>query len=61
MMWKLTLVCCSYLDGIERFATREEAEAFRETYTSGPRVNPHGYSGTGAGHKRAAILQKEAA
>jgi hypothetical protein len=54
--WVLTLTCCGRDDGTARFATSEEADAFREGYTSGPGVDPHGYSGDGySGHRRSAV------
>jgi hypothetical protein len=56
--WRLRLVCCERDDGTVAFATRDEAEAFREAYTSGPGVDHRGYSATAPfeGHVRAAIL-----
>ncbi len=57
--WIVTLTCCGREDGIFRAATWAEAEAFRESYTSGPGVNPHGYSGGSAsGHQRSAVISK---
>lgn len=49
--WRLRLVCCGRDDGEEFFATWEEADSFRQSYTSGPGV------GMG-GHDRAAILER---
>lgn len=60
--WRLKLICCGRDDGTETFATREQADAFREAYTSGPSVDPHGYSAAYPnGHQRAAILTHEEA
>lgn len=57
MTWTLKLICCGRDDGSVTFQTWEEADDFREAYTSGYAVDPHGYSGTGtSGHQRAAIL-----
>ena len=55
--WCVRLICCGRDDGTEHFPTWEEADAFRNSYASGPGVDPHGYSGghTG-GHQRAAII-----
>ena len=46
--WVLRLVCCGYDDGIERYATWDEADMFRQTYVTGP-----------GGHDRAAILTRD--
>ena len=48
--WVLRLVCCGYDDGIERYATWDEADMFRQTYVTGP-----------GGHDRAAILTRDLA
>ena len=50
--WRLALICCGRDDGVEWFATYEEADAFRESYTSGPGVDEPG------GHDRSTILDK---
>lgn len=57
--WRLRLICCGRDEGSVRFQTSEEADAFRESYTSGPGVHPNGYSAheTETGHKRAAIKE----
>lgn len=47
--WTLRLICCGRDDGTECFDTWNEADAFRESYTTGPGVGPDG-------HDRAAIL-----
>lgn len=58
--WVLQLICCGRDAGKERFATEQEAESFREAYTTGPGVDPHGYSGHGhSGHQRAALKRYE--
>lgn len=48
--WELQLICCGRDDGTETFDTWEAADAFRESYTSGPGVG-------GSGHERAAVLR----
>ena len=58
--WRVRLICCGRDDGIMSFDTYEEAEAFRETYTSGPGVHTLGYSAPehSSGHRRAAIISE---
>ena len=57
--WRVTMTCCGREAGTQEFDTWEAADAFRETYTSGPGVDPHGYSGTGhAGHQRSAVISR---
>ncbi len=50
--------CCGRDDGIIVFSTWEEAEKFRESYTSGVAVAEHGYSAGPheSGHKRAVVI-----
>lgn len=56
--WIVKLVCCGRDDGEYRADTYEEAYYFRESYTNGVSVNPHGYSAGEhePGHKRAGII-----
>ena len=55
--WRLDFICCGREDGHKTFATYEEADAFRDGYTSGPGVDHRGYGTTEpSGHQRAAIL-----
>lgn len=56
--FRLRFICCGREDGSQWFATTEDAEAFREPYTSGTAVAEHGYSAGPEewGHRRAAIL-----
>ena len=56
--WVLHLVCCGRDEGMLAFATRDQADAAREAYTSGQGVADHGYSAdaSGSDHRRAAIL-----
>lgn len=57
MTWQLRFICCGRDEGTQTFDTWDEADAFRESYTSGVGVDGHGYSGDGwKGHQRAAIL-----
>jgi len=60
--WAVRLICCGRDDGVERFTTWEDANAFREAYTSGAAVHPQGYSASehSPGHKRAGIIEHEA-
>lgn len=49
--WRLRLICCGRDDGTEAFDTWNEADSFRESYTSG--------EGVGAdGHDRAAVIEE---
>lgn len=50
--WIVKLICCGRDDGIYQADTWEEADSFRESYTSGPYVNVPG------GHERAGIVEK---
>lgn len=60
-LWYLRLVCCGRDDGLQIFDSYRDADDFRESYTSGPGVDPAGYSGTpSVGHQRAAILRSVA-
>ena len=43
--WVLQLICCGHDDGTERFQTWDQADAFRNDYTS-----------PGTGHERSGIL-----
>jgi hypothetical protein len=57
--WKVMLTCCGRDNGVYEAATWEEADAFRESYTSGPGVNPYGYSGGfTSGHQRSGVITK---
>lgn len=60
--WQGQLLCCGFDEGTEGFDTWEEADAFREAYTSGPAVAPHGYSAPlyEMGHRRAVIIRRQA-
>ena len=46
--------------GVERFATWDDADAFRESWTSGAGVHPQGYSAPpfAPGHKRSGVISK---
>ena len=59
----MELTCCGRDNGVEIFSSWEEADKFRESYTSGVAVNPHGYSAhpTEAGHKRSAVISSPCA
>ncbi len=56
--WRVDLSCCGRDGGTYFFPTWEEADAFRNSYTSGPGVNPQGYSAhdSADGHRRAGII-----
>jgi hypothetical protein len=54
--WTVHLTCCGRDDGVFNARTWEEANAFRESYTSGPGVDEHGYSGIGPGHQRSGVI-----
>ena len=57
--WKITLICCGRDDGVVFCSTWAEAEAFRESYTSGEGVNVNGYNfPERPGHQRAAIISR---
>ena len=58
--WIVRLICCGRDDGEERFATWEEADRFRESYTDKVGVAPHGYSAdeSESGHRRAGIIRR---
>jgi len=56
--WRVWLICCERDDGVYLAETWDEAEAFREAYTSGYAVDQHGYSGTEWGHKRAGVIER---
>ena len=57
--WKARKICCGRDCGYEVFDTWEQADAFRDAYTSGYAVAPHGYSDTEHwGHKRAVIIER---
>jgi hypothetical protein len=53
--WTLRLICCGRDAGTESFATWDEADAFRESYCTGPGVLDPGHPQRG-GHDRAAVL-----
>lgn len=57
--WRVRMICCGRDAGAEMiFGTWDEADQFRESWTSGPAVDPHGYSGDGYhGHQRAGIIE----
>lgn len=51
------LICCGRDDGTYEADTWEEADKFRESYTSGEAVAKHGYSDSEHnGHKRVGII-----
>jgi protein gp37 len=55
--WRVALSCCGDDDGEYVASSWDEADRFRESYTSGPGVNDHGYSGTTSyEHRRAGVL-----
>ena len=58
--WRIRLICCGHDDGAWYALTWEQAEKFRDSYTSGAAVNLHGYSAEGhePGHKRAGIIEE---
>lgn len=49
--WRLRLICCGRDDGTETFDAWEDADAFRESYTTGPGVGLDD-------HDRAAIIEE---
>ena len=53
-MWVVDLICCGRYEGSEEFTTWEAADAFRESYCTGPGVGPNG-------HDRAGILRRPVA
>lgn len=55
-MWRINFSCCGRDDGFLLARTWEEAERFRDSYTSGPGVEEHGYSGPGPGHQRSGVI-----
>ena len=60
--WVVSLTCCGRDDGIYRAASWQEADNFRDDYTSGTAVDPHGYSGSGYnGHRRSAVISRTGA
>ena len=60
-MWLCRLVCCGRDDGVVECESWEQADAFREAYTSGVGVALHGYSAPlyESGHRRAVIVTQE--
>jgi len=57
MAWIVRTTCCEREDTPYVAASWAEADAFRESYTSGPGVDPHGYSGDGQhGHQRSGVI-----
>ena len=60
-MWLCRLVCCGRDDGVVECESWEQADAFREAYTSGVGVALHGYSAPAyeSGHRRAVIVTQE--
>lgn len=61
MAWRLTLTCCGRDAGAEFFETWDEADAFRESFTSGVAVHPNGYSAPdhADGHRRSGVISEE--
>jgi hypothetical protein len=60
MRWLCSMICCGHSDGCMIFDTWKEADDFREAWTSGVAVAPHGYSAEPheSGHKRAVIVSE---
>ena len=60
-MWLCRLVCCGRDDGVVECESWEQADAFREAYTSGVGVALHGYSAPlyESGHRRAVIVTQD--
>lgn len=56
--WRVILACCGRDAGVYDADTWEAADAFRESYTSGPGVNEHGYSSHGSGRQRSGVITK---
>lgn len=58
--WIVTLTCCGRDDGTLTAGTWEQADAIRESYTSGVAVHPHGYSAPAheSGHRRSAVVSR---
>lgn len=57
MIWYLRLLCCGREDRVESFMSWEEADAFRQSYISGPGVTVDTFAnGHLGGHDRAAVL-----
>lgn len=58
--WRVDLTCCGRDAGSVSAETWEKAEAFRESYTTGPGVAPHGYSScpTESGHHRSGVIRR---
>lgn len=54
----VSLTCCGRDAGSVEFPTWEQADAFREAYTSGEGVHPQGYSAPehAPGHKRSGVI-----
>lgn len=60
--WLVDLICCGYSIDRVYCTTWEEANEWRETFTSGVAVDSHGFSGTGHnGHRRAGIVRQNVA
>ena len=59
--WLCRLVCCGRDDGVVECESWEQADAFREAYTSGVGVALHGYSAPlyESGHRRAVIVTQD--
>lgn len=59
--WLCRLVCCGRDDGVVECESWEQADAFREAYTSGVGVALHGYSAPTyeSGHRRAVIVTQD--
>lgn len=60
MNWTVKLTCCGRDDGEFHADTWEEADAFRESYTSGAGVAEHGYSAHASepGHRRSGVIER---
>ena len=59
--WEVRFICCGRDDGNTIVNSYTEADAIRESYTSGVGVNPHGYSEAhkhDGGHQRVAVVSR---
>jgi len=61
--WLVRAICCGRDDGTLTFDTWDEADRFREMYSTGYGVARYGYGSPQhePGHRRAAIIEKEPA
>ncbi|MBK6639678.1 MAG: hypothetical protein IPG34_19960 [Rhodocyclaceae bacterium] len=57
--WRVVLTCCGRDAGVYLAATWEEADAFRNSFTSGEAVAEHGYSAdaTDWRHQRSGVIE----